>query len=470
MKILFINPSIIGENVGHYSKQIEKQRGIYPPLGICYVAASLLKHGHEVKIIDCDTEEDYLKTIVDTCNNFKPDMVGLYSFTWTFRRVVSLANKIKELLPSAILVIGGPNVCSFPKLSVELGPFDYGVRGEGEETIIELMELIESKKGPSEVKSLIWRDGNQITMNPFRDLIDNLDRVPLPARHLLKMDKYFDVFTQEKKFTTIFASRGCPFNCLFCDRENRMGRAWRVHSAERVIHEIVELQKNYGIREFMFFDDNFVINKDWVRQFCQKIKDKKLDILWEIRTRVDMVDEDILKIMKDAGCYRIRFGFEHGDDRILKVVKKGITVEQSLECARLCKKVGIEMFGYFMVGAPEETMETMQKTLNLALKIEPDFAIFSKTILIPGSELFEWAVAHNYIKPDYWEKFLRGEITNPAPALSTKELPQPVVDKFVKKCNKTFYFRSSYVLRRILSLKSLPQLIRQVKMAKALLG
>lgn len=470
MRILLINPSLRQAVTGQYQEEAEKQRGVYPPLGLLYIAATLEKNSHQVKIIDCDIEGNEAENKIEkTCQDFKPQMVGFYAMTWSYQQAKKLAKKNKEIDNKIITIIGGPNMTCLPQYSLEFGDFDFGITSEGEETIIELIEKLEGKNNLEldQIRGLVFKKNDQVIINPPRPLIQDLNTIPFPARHLLPIEKYFDVFSREKHFATIIATRGCPFNCTFCDRKNRMGRSWRKRSPENIYQEIKEIIDQYSIREFMFFDDNFIIDKQWAYQVCEKLK--PLNIIWECRERVDMVDEPILKAMKEAGCYRIRFGFESGDNQILKVLKKGITVEQSLKCAQICKKIGMEIYGYFMIGAPEETPQTIEKTIDLALKIDPSFAIFSKTTLIPGSELFDYGVETGQIKKDYWPRFLLGQETNGAPTLSTKELPEKLVDQYVKKADRKFYFRLSFILKKLFSIKDWHHLISQAKIGFALI-
>ncbi|MBN2094130.1 MAG: radical SAM protein [Candidatus Zambryskibacteria bacterium] len=471
MRILLINPSLVQAEIGHYSKETEKNRGVYPPLGLCYIASVLEKNGHGVKIVDCDAEKDYWNIIESTTKEFQPDVVGFYIMTWTFVAANDLAKKIKEIKSNIKLIVGGPGVTCMPRESLEYGVFDLAVISEGEVTVVELVKALEKGKGNfSDILGLAYKEKGEVKINNPRPLIENLDSIPFPARHLLpSKDRYFDVFTIEKHFATVIATRGCPFNCSFCDRKNRMGKNWRVRSPQNLIDEVEKIYKEEDIREFMFFDDNFIVRKQWVSEVCDEILKRRLKIVWECRSRVDTINEEVLSKMKKAGCYRIRFGFEAGDNRILKVLNKGITKEQSIKCAKICKKIGMEMVGYFMMGSPEETKETIQKTLDLALEIDPAFAVFSKTIIIPGTELFLWAIANNQIDSKYWDRFMKGKEKDGAPSLDTKELPEKEVTEFVKMANKKFYIRSSYMIRRLFSIRSFTQLWRQLNMGKALI-
>ncbi|PJE57909.1 MAG: hypothetical protein COU81_03535 [Candidatus Portnoybacteria bacterium CG10_big_fil_rev_8_21_14_0_10_36_7] len=469
MRILLINPSLRQATTGQYEKELEEQRGIYPPLGLAYIAAILEKNDYQVTIIDCDTETNYRDKIQDTCYELKPQIVGFYAMTWSYILAKEIATQVKNIDKKIITILGGPNVTSMPHSSLKLGEFDFGVLGEGEKTIIELLEKIDGKKNiPYEkILGLAFKKDEAVIVNGLRPLINDLDTLPYPARHLLPIKKYFDVFSQKKHFATIIATRGCPFNCVFCDRQNRMGRNWRRRSPINIALEIKAIRDIHGIKEFMFFDDNIIIDKVWALQLCKEIK--KLNIAWECRERVDMVDEDVLLAMKKSGCYRIRFGFESGDNNVLNTLKKGIRVEQSIKCAEICKKVGIEVYGYFMIGAPNETPDTINKTINLSLKMQPSFAIFSKTILIPGSDLFEYGVKTNQIRRDYWERYLAGIETNGAPSLTKEKLSETEIDNFVKLADRKFYLRPNFIIKRILRTKNLTHIIRQAKMGIALI-
>jgi anaerobic magnesium-protoporphyrin IX monomethyl ester cyclase len=395
-QILLINPSLITASIGHYSRTVEKNRGVYPPLGLAYIASALRDAGHSVDIVDCD---------IDPTIPAKPyEWVGFYVMTWTYRNAVATLKTLKQQYPDIRSVLGGPHATCMP-LSED---FDYVVPGEGEEAMVELIA-----KG-------------SFTPKPLRA---NLDEISFPAWDLLQLDKYRDVFSRHKKFATMIASRGCPFHCTFCDRKNRMGTKWRVRSVDNVIEEI----KLIGVKEIMFYDDNFVFNKDWVYDFCRKVKPLKID--WECRTRVDTVNLSLLKAMKEAGCYRIRYGMESGNDAVLSTLKKGITVQQIKDCVVDTRKAGIEIFAYFMMGSPYETKVTLQDTLNLALWVNAEFTVLSKTILIVGSELFDWAVKNKRIDPDYWDKFIK-DGGNSAPALFGKE-----VDDFINYSYKKLYLR-----------------------------
>lgn len=471
MKILLINPSLIRAGTGQYEEAAEKRRGIYPSLGLGYIAAILEREKHLVKIIDCDAENVGPEKIEDAFKEYQPDLIGFYVMTWTFRQVNEIARRIKLMNPNVRIVVGGPNITCMPEISLKYGNFDFGVIGEGELTTVELARALQNKEDDfRNIRGLVFKKGKEIIINENRALIEDLDSIPFPARHLTPVEKYYDVFSSQNNFATIIATRGCPFNCTFCDRKNRMGREWRIRSPKNIVDEMEQINSRYKIEEFMFFDDNLFVDKEWSYGLCEEIIGRNLKIIWECRARADMLlDEDLVKRIKEAGCYRIRIGFESGDDGVLQTIKKGITAEQSRRCAKICRRAGIEIFGYFMMGSPYETEETLQKTIDLALEIDPSFALFSKTIMIPGSELFDWGVENGYIAKNYWENFLLGEEKNGAPSISTAMLPGKLVDQYIKKAERKFYFRPNFIIKKIFAIKSFGHLINQIKIGFALM-
>ncbi|MEI6632631.1 MAG: radical SAM protein [Chlamydiota bacterium] len=468
MNVLLIHPPILIDEVMKDFKKFERMRGLYPPLGILYIAASLIEAGHAVRVVDCDAEDDWKQALEKACAGFRPVVAGFYAFTWNYRNAAAIATMVKRMVPGITTVIGGPNATSFPSASLELGDFDVAVKGEGEIIARELLAALAEGRPLGGVEGISWKEGGAVRETKNRDYIKDLDTVPFPARHLVRMDRYSDIFARERKFTTMIATRGCPFSCTFCNKIAKMGKILRARSPKNIVEEIRMLQGEYGVREVMFFDDNFILDKAWAHELCREITRSGLKFLWEIRTRVDTVDEGVLRAIRGAGCYRIRFGFESGDDATLKNLKKGITTAQSRESARLCHKVGLEMFGYFILGAPGETEETMKKTIALAIDLEPRFALFSKFVPYPCTEAFDWAVARGYISSNYWLDLLAGRDLDSHPATDQRQLPAKVVEEYLDLANRRFYFRPRYILTALRTLKSPAQFWRYLRIAASL--
>lgn len=467
MKILLIYPRY-GTEVSSLAKLLKTK---IPPLGLAYLASSLERGGHRVKIIDAEAEELNLEELSEKIKEYNPKLIGLSTATLIFRKTRETAAYFKKFFPQIPIVIGGPHLSSFPLITLEFKEFDFGIVGEGEITICELAEALESKRDLSGVKGLVFREEDKIVKTEPREFIFNLDNLPFPSWHLLRLEKYHDILTKRERFATMISSRGCPFGCIYCDPQCRMGKKFRARSPENLIKEIELLYNKYQIREICFYDDTFTVDKDRVIKFCQELIKRGFDLVWECRTRVDCVNEELIKIMKEAGCYRIRFGIEAANEEILKILEKGINKEQIRNAFKWCKKYGVETFAYFMLGCPEETKETLQESINLALEIDPDYIMFSPT-LVQGqdSELYKWAGEKGYIAKDYWQRWVKGEDLDPFPILETEKLKKEDILYYTRLAYRKFYFRPKFIWRMLKKCKNFKTLREYSLIALSLLS
>ncbi len=444
MRTLLISPKY-SEDVSSLSRILKSK---IPPIGLAYIAAALEKAKHKVKIVDAEAEDMGKDDLQQVAKDYNPELVGISVTTWTFRKGKEIARYIKKALPDVPIVVGGPHLASFPVETMEYKEFDFGVIGEGEITICELVDRLENQIDFSDVEGIAYRkDGGVIVTKP-REYIKNLDELSIPAWHLLPINKYKDILTRRNHFASIISSRGCPFNCTYCDPDGRFGRWFRTRSPENIMQEMELLYNEYGIHEICFYDDTFTANKERILELCNKLINRDLDIIWECRTRVDCIDEELIKKMSAAGCYRIRFGIESGNEEILKVLKKRITKKQTTQAFKWTKNEGIETLAYFMLGSPEENEETLQNTIDFALELKPDYVLFSPTRTIgQGSELFKWAAEKGYTDADYWKRFVKGENLDPFPYLETELLSKEVVLKYTRLAYHKFYFRPSFIFK-----------------------
>lgn len=395
MKILLIQPPW-GQAYGSFKEAAKTGIG-YPPLGLCYLSAVLKKEGHQTKIIDIEMEGLNKKQVLQRTKRYQPDLVGLTATTPIFHLAKELAAAIKKTWPKARLVIGGPHLTAFPREAFSKAPiFDYGVYGEGEETAVELVQFIRSGKPPlKKIKGLVYRDKKgKIIVNSPRPLMNDLDQLPLPDRKGLKLNKYLWSVSGRGivRFTTLMTSRGCPFNCIFCAAHKVFGRKIRERSIESVLNEIEYLVKKLKINHFTFIDDTLTLNRQRIIKICQEIINRQLDITWEGWTRANTIDKELLEIMHQAGLARIAFGIESGDPRILKVIKKGITLAEIKKAYKIAKEVGLETRGEVMLGHPFETKKTAKRTLEFIKGLKNcDQIYISISTPYPGTELFQMA-------------------------------------------------------------------------------
>jgi anaerobic magnesium-protoporphyrin IX monomethyl ester cyclase len=459
-KILLISPPLTPEEI--YS-DYGIASAVLPPLGLCYIAAVLEKENHEVKIIDGVAEKINSKELIEKIKEFNPNIVGITAMTVGFNRAVETAKKIKEFNKEIIVLLGGPHISSIPKkVFEEQECFDIGVVGEGEYTAVELIKILEKtnfikyKKKIKNVKGLVYKDDKGfIVQTQKREPIENLDELPMPARHLLPNIKLYNVLlmNQEPNFASIIPSRGCPFQCIYCD-QNVFGRKWRSFSPEYIIKEIEELVNKYGVKTVQIHDDLFTLKRERVARFCQLLKEKNIKIRWNLPSRVNLIDEELAKLMKESGCEIIFFGIESGDQDILNKIKKGITLEEARIGVNIVKNAGISPHGSFMIGLPFDTKETIEKTINFAKSLPLDIVSFHIATPYPNTEFEKIARDYGTIHITDYSQY-RGHPSEVV--FTTKGLSGEYLLKKQKEAYRRFYLRPRIVFDKIKNLNSLNQ-------------
>lgn len=454
--LLIFPPWVIGENTNLW-KQVTAS---WPSLGLGYIAAVLLRDGHSVSYVDCSAEHLTVGDMNDILENYKDmDFVGITATTPLINNGLAIAAIVKKKNPNTKVILGGVHPSVFPDEVLADKNVDFVAIDEGEEIMSELV----SGKPPAEIPGLGYKEAGQIIKNSMRPLIANLDSIPPPAYHLMPMDKYYPAIGSIKRLPAMimFATRGCPGRCTFCYRTFR--GVVRKRSARNIINEIKILQKDYGIREVCFYDDTFTLFKGVVREVCEIIKNEKIDLTWSCNTRVDYIDEELLRIMKEAGCHLILFGVESGDEKILLNINKRISLDKVEEAVALARKVGIETRASFMFGNQGETEETIKKTIDFAIKLDPDEVHFNIATAYPGTELFAWAKMNGYIKSFNWDDYSMSNIIFEIPGLGRDKL-----EHYYKLAHRKFYFRPKVILRRLLRIRNFAQLKQELKGVSAL--
>ncbi len=446
MKILLVNPSSKHAKKGYSS-------AIYPPLGILYIAAVLKNANHKVKVIDAfvlSIKKDYTyETLKKDIQEFQPDVLGVPCFTSNIEGSEKILDICKEVSPNTITLIGGPHITAIPESILKIPSADYGVYGESEYIILDFIEKLEKKQSLKNLPGIISKEDNKIKFQP-KDYIKDLDELPFPAYELVPMNLYqpSPATYRQLPATTLITSRGCPFQCIFCHKPI-FGNRFRPHSAERVVNEIEYLNKNYGIKDIRIYDDTFTLDKKRVIEVCNLLIEKNLGITWNCTTRVDCIDKELLQIMKKSGCYNISYGVESGSERVLKLIKKGITKERIREVFKLTKEVGIESIGFFIIGLPTQTKEEILETIEFAKEIDPDYVQFTLVNPHPDTELYELCKQNGKVSIGDFSNFktysnVDAELPFIPDTLSEKELK-----KLYKKAYISFYFRPKYISKRI---------------------
>ncbi len=372
------------------SPKWNKKANDYPPLGMAYLAAVLERAGHEVAVFDFGLDPDLpLEESVRPVCAYGPQLVGITAMTSIYQSALETAILLKASLGRPI-VLGGPHATVYPERVLSESPvIDYVVRGEGEETLLALVQALDNgSRDLSTIRGLTYRLRGEIVSNPDRPLIQDLDALPLPARHLFDLEHYGLRTPEGQPMFTLLSSRGCPYNCSYCFK-GIVGRTYRQRSPANIIAEIKQVMEQYGARNFYFIDDLFTIDLRRLNLITDQMLAEKLDIRWQCLGRVDRVNAEILRKMYAAGCRRIHYGIESGNQEILGRISKGIHLEQVRKAVRWAKEAGLQVKGYFMLGLPGDTEETMRQTVDLAVELDLDEAMFSLTTPFPGTRLWD---------------------------------------------------------------------------------
>lgn len=462
MNVLLINPPNLNEIIANNPVIIEEERGYSPPLGLLYIAASLEEStGHRVSVLDAQVEKLDYDQIESRIRKLSPDVVGIAAMTLTLLDVIKTVETVKRVNRNTQVIIGGPHVHMFPEETINLSGVDYLILGEGEYAFRELLDRIGDSKALKAVKGVVFKEDGNIINTGLRDFIDDLDALPFPARHLTPYKKYYSLMAKRKPVTTMFTSRGCPYQCTFCDRPH-LGKRFRARSAGNIVNEMQECTK-MGIHELLIYDDTFNVDKRRVIEICDEIKTRKLDLTWSIRARINNIDETLLRKLKSAECERIHYGVEAGTDKILRVLNKGITVAQVKRVFKETKKAGITTLGYFMLGCPGENLDDIHKTMKLMKDLEPDFVHITILTPFPGTKIYSEALSRGIIKGDVWREFARHPDSAFIPPHWGEYFSREELFELLAMAYKGFYTRPKYIIKGLSKVSSISELRRKVK-------
>jgi len=453
MKVVLINPPAEQTLVGNNPAFLDEERGCNPPLGLLYMAAAIEQRSdHEVAIVDAMAEGLGYEALGPRLAAEAPDLVGITTMTFTLLDVVHTIQIARQAAPDAKVILGGPHVHLFPRETLELPGVDFAMRGEGDLQLLELCNRLGEPDRWDEVGGLTFRRDGEVVETPLAPPIDDLDALPFPARHLTDVTLYSSVIARRQPVTTMFTSRGCPYRCAFCDRPH-LGKKFRARSAANVVDEM-EACIELGIHEFLIYDDTFTVKRQRVLDVCAEIQRRGLDVGWDIRARVDTVDEEMLRALKAAGCERIHYGVEAGSDHFMEVLRKGITVEDARTAFKLTEKAGISSLAYFMIGIPGETEDDIRQTWRLARELGPDFVHITILCPFPGTEIYRNALAEGVYETDHWLDFARDPQPGFQPKYWTQQLSAERLEALLEQAYKDFYTRPGYIAKQLLKIRS----------------
>jgi len=465
LKILLINPPRFSELIGKNPAIVEKHRGFNPPLGILSLAGHLETHSScQLDLLDAQPRGYTYDQLEEILRARVADVVGITAMTFTLVDVFKTAQVVRRAMPDAKIVLGGPHVHLYPNETIRRREVDFLIQGEGEIAFLELLSNLDNSDAWPQIKGLVYEDdtGN-IVNNGIAASTENLDELGIPARHLLDVKDYTSLLARNRIITTMFTSRGCPFRCTFCDRPYSpvlSGFRWR--SAGHVADEM-ETCLSLGIREGFIYDDTFTVRRDRVFELCDEIERRRINFRWDVRAHVNTVTPELLRRMKESGCDRIHYGVECGNDRMLKVIRKNMTVATVRNVVQATKEAGIEVLCYFIIGQQTETASDISDTLDLARDLDPHYAHFTVFCPYPGTEIYSQGLAAGIIKKDVWREFSAKPRDGFELPVWEENFTRQELREMLVKCYRSFYLRPRHIARNLTRIRSLSELGRKVR-------
>jgi anaerobic magnesium-protoporphyrin IX monomethyl ester cyclase len=447
----------LGYGIAKKAQSKKRVYGYTPPLGLGMLARVAKDYGCVVTVNDAGPLSDDYDSLIAKIEEFKPDVVGFSVFTSNFTQAVTMVDRVRmhKSLSDCLVLIGGPHVYTFRDKTLVDVPADIAVYGEAEADLLEILEYYDGKRESlDKVNGIYYRVNGSIRYTEEHHSAKTLDSFGFPDWDQFDFSLYRNMPGQIRRYpmTSMVTSRGCPYRCNFCFQTGRFADTYRRYTPEKVIAEIEHLQRKYGIKEIQFWDDIFFINKTWVKTFCRLIKERKIDLTWSGYARVDLVDPEMLKMAKEAGCWNIFYGFEVGTQEMLDSLEKKATLEQARNAAKWTREAGIVTRGSFMVGLPNETPEIARKTIDFAIELDPDYANFNVFFPEPGTGLYDLAIKSGRLV----SKLYLGRTTPvylPEGYKSVDEVKAIQAEAF-----RRFYFRPSYILRKLWRTRSWEEL------------
>ncbi|MFC1951691.1 B12-binding domain-containing radical SAM protein [Chloroflexota bacterium] len=442
-----------------------------PPMGLALIAAVLEREGYQVALLEANALKLQPEDLVPLVTGV--DVVGLTAMTPTINTAMAIAHHLKKAYPDLPIILGGAHATLLPEETLIAAPeIDILVRGEGEVTIIELLQALEYERPLSEILGISYRKDDEVVSNHARPKKVDLDSLPFVAYHMLPWRKYkpHPPHGRALPFAAIITSRGCPYGCSYCSKPI-FGNKFRGQSPERVVEEVAYYKSRFGIKELAFYDDVFTLDRRRAYAIADEIMKRGLKIHWTCETRVNLVDKELLRHFKQAGCYSIAYGIESGSQEILNTLDKDITLDQVEEAVHISQEAGLQTIGYFMIGSPGESPETIRQTIQFAKKLKLDFAQFSITTPFPGTKLYDLYLDDKKGVNVPWESFFyAGSGRGVSPVFESSLLNRNDIQNWTRRVYREFYLRPSYPWQRIRHTASIGDLKVGIKGLSMLLG
>jgi anaerobic magnesium-protoporphyrin IX monomethyl ester cyclase len=462
MNILLLNPPTFDNKAFIREGRCNQEQGVWttlwPPITLATAASMLEQEGHKVEVQDCAARQVHLSTLLSRIRKGTYALIVWSTATPSIESDLALAKEIKRIDSGITTAVFGTHVTALAGECLEKTEgLDFVVRNEPEESIVAVAESLQNRTPLRDISGISYKDSDgRVMHNPQRPFVRDLDSLPIPAWHLLDLDRY-RLPLKGDKFLILSPVRGCPYLCNFCTAQTYYGKKLRKKSVPKVMEEIEYIIDRFGISQFFVWADTFTADRGYVMEFCQAVKDRKLEIGWTCNSRVDTVDGTLLETMARAGCWMISYGIESGNQEILDQVKKKITLRQCRTAVRMAKAAGIKVAGHFVLGFPGETEEILEETLAFALSLDMDMAQFYCAVPFPGSSLFEMARAQGWIEGRRFDEFRQDNAVMNLPGLSPS-----TVNDYRKRAFRRFYLRPRPFLQmlNLINMRSIGETIR----------
>lgn len=463
MKLALVHPPIRHQVWAGVPEMVNKKDShLFPPLSLMYLSAALkAQTDHQVTVLDFRLDEPTVEEMGRRLARLKPDLVCVTAISHNLINVKDVISAVRTPLPQVPIVMGGPHVNAFPEIAARLPGVDAVVEGDGELPLVRITRALEEGKDLLQVPGVLRSTGNDVERGPDPEPLHDLDTLPFPDRSWMPAKAYFTPAMREERTTTIIASRGCPYRCIFCSVPGK----FRKRSPGNVVEEMVECEKRHGIREVHFVDDLFNITEERIVELSEEILRRRVGIIWGFKGSVQAVSEGTLRLAARAGCVRAHYGVETYSDEGLKALGKEINVERIKEVFAMTRAAGIRTIAYMIIGSPHErSREQILGCVDFVQELDPDYVVYSLFSPYPDTESFNLGVERGLWAADVWEKFMLDPTRRYSlPTSWTEFLSEGQLIEAFKKTNYRFYARPRTVFRTLTRVRSRAELLRIVR-------
>jgi len=469
LKVLFIQPPdtsegrILRDMAGRFGIRVSKTSQTFlPPLEFAYAASVLEKNGHVTRIIDAPPLGLGPEEIAAIVSDEGSDLVVTNTTPISLEYDLRFCNNIKEQAPRTLVCLAGAFVSVLPNIIFEKSKVDVVIRGEVEYTVLDLVKALPHKSFET-VQGITYKANNILSTTTDRELISDLDALPFPAFHLLPVDRYYHNWFSEKDkpLMTVLSSRGCSYGCIYCPYPIGYGDCWRSRSAQNVLEEISLLVNKYNVRSILFRDQVFTFDMKRTEELCRGIIERKLNLKWHCETRVDRLSKSLMTIMKEAGCEGIHMGVESGDPQVMsRIGKPGVDVNKTKKVFAEADDLDVQTGAFFIIGLPGETKQSIWKSFELAMELNPDIVSVAAITPYPGTKLYDMAEEKGWILTKEWAKYTGFNVV-----MRTDELSQEDISQAIDYFNLCIGSRRKKLKKEVFSRKGFQKVLHKPSLA-----